>query len=96
MNQTKTIEERLANLEKDQEQLISRQYELIENVNGGLISVKWFLNRMREELFQAPLPEESNEKYDIDLSLEEIQDTIDYIQALLDEDPFTTQEEDNK
>ncbi|MFX0088169.1 MAG: hypothetical protein ACFFAU_21120 [Candidatus Hodarchaeota archaeon] len=93
MNQTKTIEERLAKIEKDQDNLIQRQYEVMEYLNDALMSIKWFQKHVRDTLFSEPLPEDSEEKYDVDLSLDEIQDTIDLIDELMNDDPFTSEEE---
>ena len=74
MSETKqTTEERLDQLEQS-------HYELTELVHGGFISVKAMLAKIKEDHYNKP--EEGTED-DLDQIVGEIQDTIDWIDTLM-------------
>lgn len=77
MSETKqTIEERLTKLEEN-------QYELMENVYGVVESIRFTLAKIKEDHYETP---EEGKKDELDLSIEEIQDSLKYIGDLMEEE----------
>lgn len=68
-----TIEERLNELEQS-------HYEFMEYVNGGFMSIKGMLAKIKEDHYDKQ-PEGSED--DLDAMVGEIQDTIDWIDILM-------------
>lgn len=75
-NQTKTIEERLTQLEQ-------HQSELTEHVSGALESIKYTLAYIKKDYYDTP---EEGEKDLLDQAIEELEDSIKWIDELINDE----------